>query len=697
MGDQQEDIEIVVTDPESADPADPNTRPVGPLHIIEDEKQRAEVVAELCNQYERAAQEHWPRLEKLAKWRTALRARYNDDMPVSINRGMEAPSQVFVPLTRELDNTAFGHLHDALKRDPFWVVSAFNPKDRKKYETLERYLNLLAKDPMDLNLPAKLRESSRGVTGMGTVWAKVPWTTKKRKWKSNSGGTEETHEAITHDGPEIALFPEERVLYRVSVDDVANMPWISFDFLVPWHEIESRGADGHYDADAVATLKDLTEEMAKQRLHSEKVRQRFFDDLGDGADLRVITEFTFFKDIDGDGHVEDLRFSIHVPSGTLMREAYNEEGIRTMEALRFLIPFDQLEGEGTAAVIEDMQDEVNGLHNTRNDNLKFSVQQTLIARRGNVVLGAREPWFPGKVLWADDPARDLAPFSMAGTYPGSLNEEALSQQYARGALGLPPVMAGMADPTLKSRDTAIGSSTRLQEAKGVFGSVVEGIEESWSRIGMFVFYQLVRNRGRVIENERQRGRLTEAEITDLEELLNVKMEDIPHRMHFSIVTSRIDQTFEVQRQNMLTLTQLHTMFTREVLQMGQMLFSPQAQQLGPEFHRFAMELYTDRVKLMRKVAEFFETDPDDLTPNTRKQELMLEMLEIQEAPGIKMLEDRIRQMKEAQSGTAGLVPGMGAAGAGGPGGGPGGPPGLPGPVGGQPGMGVPTPGGGGQG
>jgi hypothetical protein len=287
---------------------------------------------------------------------------------------------------------------------------------------------------------------------------------------------------------------------------------------------------------------------------------------------------------------------------------------------------------------------------------------------------------------------------MAGSYPGSLQEEQLALSYARQAAAIPEIMGGFSDSVLKSRATASGGAQNLRESKGVFGAIISGVEESWGRIGMYIFYQLVRNKDLVLEREGQRDRLTETELDSLRRVLDVELENIPHRVQFSILTSDIDQTFEVQRQNMLTLTQLHTMFLREITPYAQQLFGPEAQQMqqqAPDFYRFLLESYTDRTRLMRRIIEFFNEDPRDFTSDTRKQEIMLEMIQVMENPGNEMMERKLQEMKEQKNGPIGpSLSGMGGPGGGGAPPAPGGLPGQPQTVPGQPSLVGPPPNGG---
>jgi hypothetical protein len=287
-----------------------------------------------------------------------------------------------------------------------------------------------------------------------------------------------------------------------------------------------------------------------------------------------------------------------------------------------------VEGRGSGQTSEYQQDEIEGIHNVRNDNMKFSNMRMLAVRRGT--FRETESIYPGKILLTDNPKEDIVPIQLGEVYPSSLQAEQQTMSYAREASGMASIMSGFSDETLGTRDTARGQAMRMQKGMGLFSTIAEGLNESFAEIGMMIFFQLVENRDRVIRNEREAKRLSEEEIEVLDTALGMKVSDIPAKLSFHIRTSDVDETYEAKRQNMLSLTQLFSQYAQQVTPLAMQLFGPQGQQMkqvAPDAYQHLLSIYTGSTELMSKVFKFFgEEDPSKYMPDIRKHQLLQEML-----------------------------------------------------------------------
>ncbi len=606
--------------------------------IIEDLDERKKLVQDLCTGYAQARSDRASKERTWAKWRRQFEGR-----PFSARKDYPYPnaSNVVPPLSLIVGQSLFSHLaemYDAV--EPHWYVKALRSDDKDLLEqtrTLTKYYNMLSDSPMDLNLSKFKRDFLQEVAVMGTCYAKVPYTSQPWQFKDKEGNTVK---ATMHDGPELVVVPVEDIVYPEEYTEVQTMPWISHDVLKAEYEMKNLVAQGVYEEDAVNAVLDYVSQESTPKTETEDlIKQSYRDRKGQ----YVLTEFYAFYDADQDGEFEDLVFTIHVPSQTLLRIDFNTFGYRMLSAGTFVQRNYSLEGRGSGQTTEFQQDEIEAIHNVRNDNMKFSNMRVLAARRGSIK--ENEAFYPGKIFMVDNPKEDIAPIQLGEVYPSSLQAENMTMNYAREASGMSSIMSGFSDQRLGSRDTARGQSMRLTRGQGLFSSIAKGLNEFWAEVGMMIFFQLVDHREEVIVKEQQIKRLTDEEIDNLETILSLSIKDVPHKMAFIIRTSDIDQTTEMKRQNLLALVQLYTQYVTQTTEFSMMLFGPQGEQMkqaAPDAYEHNLSVYVGATKMMQEIFKFFgKEDPDQYIPDIKKHELMLDTIK-------EMNENMVEQAKAQQ-------------------------------------------------
>jgi hypothetical protein len=141
-------------------------------------------------------------------------------------------------------------------------------------------------------------------------------------------------------------------------------------------------------------------------------------------------------------------------------------------------------------------------------------------------------------------------------------------------------------------------------------------------MAQIITFQLVRNRERARE---LLGLVPQDQVPLIEEVLNMEVEEIPSRFRFRVHTADIEQTEEAKKQAKLTLTQLYTMYGREVFQILPMVFNPQ---VPPPIKEVATKFFIGATNLMEDVFEGFgEEDTDRFLPYIRDIEMMVEQIE----------------------------------------------------------------------
>jgi len=300
--------------------------------------------------------------------------------------------------------------------------------------------------------------------------------------------------------------------------------------------------------------------------------------------------------------------TIHLGSGTVLREEYNRIGRRPMGVCKYMFVPYQMPGRGVCQMVEKMQDECDTVHNMRADNNKFAINNALQAKRGYGIK-PNESIRPGKVYMVDE-IGDIQPFKLGNLQYASINEENLATMNAQKAVGMPEIMSGFADSTLKSRDTFSGQNLRLQQSKGMFGAIINNMTEFYNEMGMIILYQLVHNRDKVIEKEYTLKRLSEEDISTLNEALNIPIKELPMKLQFKVRVRSVEETKDVQRANLLMFSQLLDQYTQSAVQSAIALGNPNAG-LPPQAKEILSKSLEGKTRIMNTILELIGIDNID--------------------------------------------------------------------------------------
>ena len=603
---------------------DETGEPVTPLQEILTGDALTEAVTYLKTEYEKAASEMDGRNKKIIKWRQTMEA-IAADAPKTTP--MKGSSNITVPLTQTLTQNLLAKVKGTFDaRDPFWTVSS-ETKDRAiiaRNKVIQKYLNILANSPNDLDLEEVKKDLFGESVLVGGAFAKVIWNTEEWRVIDPVAG----EKLVTmHDGPQIVIIPVERCKYRRGIGKIGRLPFIGLDTPLTEYELRQMAAQGKFDP--VATESILNQQRtAATDTEAQRQRAEWFDEA-EQTGLFDITEFWFYWDVDGSGVPVDLFFTIHVPTGTVLRQQYNSLGQRFVVPAKYIHRPFALTGRGTGQMTESMNDEATTVHNLGNDNMKvanmrmFAIKKTGGFQRDIEI-------YPGKTLAVDDPDKDVKAIPIGEIYPSIGQAEQKSWLIAQRAIGLSDNQMGFADATLGSRDTARGQAMRLQQGDSILGSVIEGLKSTWSQIGMLVWMQCVANKERVIQKEQLAMRLDPDELKLLEEALNMELTDIPMRLSFTVRTTDAEQTFEQQRQNWLMLTQIYTQFATQTVPFAMQLYGPQGQQMmqqAPEAFKYMERIMLGSGRIIEQIFEFFGVkDTQEYVPDQQMMEQLLDAL-----------------------------------------------------------------------
>ncbi len=656
-------------------PPEEEKRPQRPRFSLDLTKEkRDEILSYLLQQLEDSKTERFDREKKWLKWR-----RQREAIPEATpaEHALSNASRIEIPLSQIHAQSAYAEVkgyYDTGK-PYFWQLKSTtdDPDAHEDAKLLTKYLGILAYSQMDLNLPRVLRIVADEATFMGFLMVKVTWDTKEWKFKTeDDAGVLQEQTMVFHDGPSIVPIAQEDVHYPPLLDEVQTMPWISQTLHMPLHEFENKVAQGFYDS----PVNDMGDEIDPKTW----VREDYTESETEGQKLRGFTpgkaglidleEFHFYWDIDDDGTWEDLLFTVHVDSKTIVRKLYNGIAAREFAAFGFIPRSFQLESRGVGQICELLQEEGSGTHRLRNDGMKLAAIKMLAVRKA-VMRENKMTIYQGKIFSTENPREDIEPISMGEVPPSSMESENLVWNLAAQASGVSSPDRGFADPTLGTRDTFRGQNLRMQRSQGIMSTIIESTSESWAWVGLLVVFQLVRNRDRVIWNETKLGRLKPEEIDRLKKILSISIADVPRRFHFQIYTTDIEHSYEAKRDTLVKLYELTAQAQPQLVQLNMLIWGPQGMQLrqiAPPAWQQLLEIYVGSVNTLNEVYKFADfDDTENYLQNVDMMEKMIKALRAQNTAQMQAMESVRNQFGGANATGIAGSPGQSAGGAPGPG------------------------------
>jgi hypothetical protein len=646
------------------DDSDASSRPQESAFQIDiDEDKKKEILTYLTEQLDASIAARADRVKKWIKWR---RQREAAAEPAAGEHTMDNASRIQPPLTQIHAQTAYAKVkgyYDTTKKE-FWQVKSAStvPQDHDDAKLITKYMGLLAGSPMDLNMEKVKRIVSDEASFMGLLMVKVVWDTLEWKFKSddNNDGVPETNTMTFHDGPSIIPISQEDTYYPPFWDEVQRMPWVAHELHYPLHELENKIGDGYYSEpmdDRGNPIDPKTWER-EDFTESEEAQERIRGFSSRAPKVIDLMEFHFFWDIDDDKMWEDMIWTVHVPTKTVLRMVFNTIAAREFEPFGYMPRSFMLESRGVGQICESLQDEVSGTHRLRNDGMKLATIKMLAMRR-SVLRENKNTIYQGKVWITDNPREDMQAIALGEVPQSSLESENMIWTLAAQATGISTVDRGFSDPTLGTRDTFKGQSLRLQQSESISSTIIESTSESWSRVGMLVFFQLVRNAKRVIWNERKLMRLTEDEINNLERILSMNMSDVPRRLKFEIYTTDIEHSYEARRETIMQLMTMTMQAQPQLVQLAMSVFGPQGMQLKaqmPDAWAQLLEIYVGSVNLLAESYKFADfTDTENYLQNVDKWEKLIEIMRAANAQQIAGL-NGMQQNQGAMNGGIGGQP-----------------------------------------
>ena len=656
-----EDVEIEIVDElEEEDVQGPQPQ----FDIFVDKKTEDDFKSYLHSELDASYNERSKLFAKLRTWR-----RMSDNTNTSGREpSWEGASDVNVPVIPIILKTASARLRNTFNaRKPFWSIKALNSEAGnpwiEKAGVLEKYFNIISNSRYDLDLYKKNNMIMTDLPIAGTVYVRVPWTHLERNIMQegeDDAGLDtgpQIRRQIMHDGPEIIPMRVENVFFRESFQDLQSCPWFSFLHTMSWHEVNLYAnndifsyIDDIKNSGRVGVEAETEYEYVDQQ--NRNVHAQY--DRKESSWIWDIYEVWAYYDVDGDGTDEDILCYFHKKTNTLLSVEYNKLGVRPVREIPFYQrPWD-IEGQGVTELSEDLQDEINALHNMRNDGIHMTEAPQFAVRRGSGIR-PKDKIKPGKIHFLDDPSTDIRLLQTSKSYVETAQLEALDYSYLERVTGIQDISGGFSSSMMKSRDTASSQSLRLSAGSEVFMGIIEGVDLAYQDMAEMIFRQLVAHKVEVIEKERAAERMSQEDVAILEEILNLDIDALPYVLAFKARLVQEAETYEGKRQSLLTLVTLYQTYIQGILPLMM-----QTYQGKPEIlQAFMAKFIEGATALMEKIFRFFgEEDVDDYMFSSDKVETLNQIM------GMMMGQNQMMGGMANGSQTGAVPPGGGGVGGG---------------------------------
>ena len=509
------------------------------------------------------------------------------------------------------------------QKKPFYSVTSNDQSLFRHSEVLSKYINILVESKFHLNLRQVNNEIYYELASLGTQFVQVPWVEDKKIYKVKDESGEMIQKTMTRrSGPGVIPITIEDFFARAYNCDLQKASWVAIRHTMTFSDLKDREAQNIFEN--VDDVEEFGKEQPTDNVQAIHAREGM--DASQGK-LYEIYEVYWFIDVDDDGVMEDVRFWIEPDSGVILRQELNELGYRPIVRIPFLHRAKSLYGMGIGQLTAGSQDSCDALFNMALNSTHISSLQMFVTREGSNI-GPNEKFHPFKQINSEDPRNDFLPVTFQNTAQPNLMMISVIREWSDRLTGASNAMMGMPDTYAKTRATASGTMFLAQQGSRLFNAISENVNDAYDEIGLMLVLQMIHNKELV-----DLDLLTEEEKPFMEDILDMDIQDIHLKFNFKVATTEIDQTEEARRQQILTLSQLYSMYGKQTLEliMSQiqllMQINPQAlQPLIEKYVNFSNQFLVGSQHLMEDFFKEFHVERKGLLPYIRDIEVMNELM-----------------------------------------------------------------------
>lgn len=538
-------------------------------------------------------------IKKLARWQEVYDAPREEDAKKWPFKGA---ANLKVPVVKEVVNTLTSQLlQTILTPRPTWVLRNLAEEWDPFKGLLERFLDTAARREFDFN--DVVEDWVLEGTKYGTSILEVGYDFEEQKRYIQSANGEEyiAKKEVVKDGPELFNVPLEDFFTRTYEQDIQDANWVAKRMRMSEPELKSRAMSGLFRKEEV---KDLI--IARRTDEDEDEVTEKHETLEE-IEPTSREEYTVFEawvswNLDDGDDIETEILVYWVPETRAVLSArFHPFWHNKRPFVKFVyFPVEhRFYGEGICEQLEALQEEISEIHNQRLDNATLANIRGVVVRRMAKALKPGDTLYPGIVIEADDPVRDVMPFQMAEVYPSTYQNEQVARNYVERVSGVSEAQSAGAMPV--TRTTATAQALLLQEGAKRFDQTIRKLREGIGDIGELVlrlYFQFGAGDKPVLWMGKK------GEVVNGIFSLPKRASELGIGIEASAPTSRLNK--EAQRQNSLALFNLMVQLYKEII--------PLAAQMAPdELPAVVAGLVNSAKQFMFQVLEQFDvTNPEDV-------------------------------------------------------------------------------------
>jgi hypothetical protein len=536
------------------------------------------------------------------KWVAAYEAYYAQPKQEVKNFPFAKASNLVIPLIgTDVDTAVARYMSLLFEPDSLWHSKAWRPDMVEFARVVNEFLPWAQKNEL-LNLRENINAGVFETVLLGTgVW-KTRYCREERYvfeyreqqtpvFATNGQILQQQKRAIIHDRPDVRHVSLYDFLIASNATNVTDATWCAERIMTSSADMVKRVNAGIYQMPpslAGWNRQDRGSNVLQEIQKLQKLEPQRPDQI-------ELFEAWFDWDLYGDGMMQSIVMTIHLPTNSLVRVDYNPffNQQKPYDVAHYVKVPTSFYGIGHYHMLHSFQDEVSTMHNQRIDNNTVAnVSMFKALKTGNIT--EDEPFFPGRVLFLDD-LNEVMPMQMGQPITADLGTEQAVMQYASKRTGLSELDYGIGNAST-AYGTATGLTQLSQESKKRGDQPMANFRTAIGSIGLKVL-ELYQQR-----NQRQKHVfvLGDEDGDLMEQVITFPTEIIRLGLQVEVTASSTKNSKEMElRANSILFTQLIGYYT-QIQQFMAVSVSPQT---PPELKAAAAAAVQGMSIMMQRILE----------------------------------------------------------------------------------------------
>jgi len=479
-------------------------------------------------------------------------------------------ANIVVPLTAIAVEAVHARIMNTLFTvEPFWSV---RPQAKAWINTapfFEEFLQTEAMNPTGLDVYKFSNHSMMELIKLGTCIGKSGYERiTKKALDPRSDGTIEDRFVEVRNSATLEYVPLANFLIRIGEFDPQTSPWCGEEHVFTWAQLKNLAANKRIMASKLIKIKDFwTSSEAGRTAGDAQTLKDEVDKLSNqepiwNEDFKTQEIWATF-DIDGDGFDEEIVVDYHYESRTILsiRSNWYSDLHRPYRSAVYVTVEGRFYGIGVGKQNEQFQSEVTTIHRQRLDNATLANMRMLVLKK-TTGYGPKEPIFPGKMWFADDP-KDIQVLQLSEVYNSAFANEDVLVRYSEKRTGVNEVLLGL--PQQGTPGTATGDLARIAEGNKRFDLVLRNIRRFLSLLGQDV----AANYQQFGDQQRHWLMLGEDGVF-VEQVLNMPPQLVRDGALIELTASSSIVNRQVEQQNWISLFTVISSYYDRIIQLGQL-------------------------------------------------------------------------------------------------------------------------------